>query len=1054
MKTLLMMSLTGSLMALVVMALRALFGKRLHPRVTYALWLAAALCLLLPLRFESKMSVMNAPAARNLERSVSVRMEQPVAYGFVTGNTAQNGQNDIHYMDAPAREELESGLVQPEQSFTVDAWDIAGLIWAAGALATAGYIAIVNARFRGRVRRSRRAAAVPWVMERRLGGTKVYVSRAVPSPCLVGLFRPYIVVTPQAMAEDERFCHVLVHELSHKRQGDPLWSAVRTAVLVVHWFNPIVWVAASLSRADCENACDALTIRELGEDRRVDYGKTLLSFLRAKPTATGLVNTATTMAQSRRQIRRRISLIAKKQKYTLVAAVLCVVLALTGCAVTMTTAPGEQPAQEPVAAVPTEVPEGQDMSDGQRAAFEQAKHAALLQGGDWQYAETDIDSDGSVELLLLSDLGYIAGQTLQVLGYDEATNALHEQLNEYPLATFYGNGMVEVGWSHSQGLAGDALWPYTLYRYDAAGDVYQRVAMVDAWDKGLYAEGFPEDVDKEGAGAVYYIMPGDEEDYSSPVSQSEYDAWRNEMVGGAANIQVDYLPLTEDSAQLADDKRPGGQLRVFMDTYEAAIEFFASGFENMTEAEARAALPGLEDFVLYGRKNDAGDAYILAVLPEAPAAQPVTRRYLSIGQMTAREEAAVVIEQYGVTDAGEEVLLRGYTVQGDIFLNSVDMGSAQDNALIAVLPGSAEAMYDLSNGFAQRRENYAQSLGMTTLKPTQYPYLHIEMQTEQSVESTGYTGAMWYYAPVEDALWSQLQRLMKKETPVDGNALNWEEFRSSAEYFTYIGIKTGENDAYWIYSEGLMHYQNNGRDLVGLVEDKQAVELLRSAIAQSMGADPLEYVSGWMHSDANITSATLSFPDVMTGEVRTQTIVDEQSLKKLSGMVFEPQEVMRGGSACPFGGRLTLQTDAGELTLFVASDSCDVMSSQGVIYFDYQGSQEDLFALFPECAPGYGQEELPATVEILPTGADEWIILDEVAEARELYELVEASTTINAEQYGYDLGEKLYELDFRSAETKRIKLVELYENGIKVGTNEYQVGDGALYRWVEERAGN
>ena len=159
MKTLLMMSLTGSLMALVVMALRALFGKRLHPRVTYALWMAAALCLLLPLRFESKMSVMNAPAARNFERSVSVRMEQPVAYGFVSGNVAQNGQSDVHYMDAPTRDELESGQVQPEQGFTLDAWDVAGIIWAAGALVTAGYIVLVNARFRGRVRRSRRAAA-------------------------------------------------------------------------------------------------------------------------------------------------------------------------------------------------------------------------------------------------------------------------------------------------------------------------------------------------------------------------------------------------------------------------------------------------------------------------------------------------------------------------------------------------------------------------------------------------------------------------------------------------------------------------------------------------------------------------------------------------------------------------------------------------------------------------------------------------------------------------------------------------------------------------------
>ena len=92
-------------------------------------------------------------------------------------------------------------------------------------------------------------------------------------------------------------------------------------------------------------------------------------------------------------------------------------------------------------------------------------------------------------------------------------------------------------------------------------------------------------------------------------------------------------------------------------------------------------------------------------------------------------------------------------------------------------------------------------------------------------------------------------------------------------------------------------------------------------------------------------------------------------------------------------------------------------------------------------------------MEILPAGSAEWVILDEIAEARELYELVEASTTINAEQYGYDLGEKLYELDFRSAETKRIKLVELYENGIKVGTDEYVVGD-ALYESVKARAGN
>jgi beta-lactamase regulating signal transducer with metallopeptidase domain len=39
MKTLLMMSLTGGALALVVMGLRAVLGRKLHPRLIYLLWL-------------------------------------------------------------------------------------------------------------------------------------------------------------------------------------------------------------------------------------------------------------------------------------------------------------------------------------------------------------------------------------------------------------------------------------------------------------------------------------------------------------------------------------------------------------------------------------------------------------------------------------------------------------------------------------------------------------------------------------------------------------------------------------------------------------------------------------------------------------------------------------------------------------------------------------------------------------------------------------------------------------------------------------------------------
>ena len=170
--------------------------------------------------------------------------------------------------------------------------------------------------------------------------------------------RPKIIVTPAVLNDPDRMRHVLAHELSHKKQGDLWWAVLRSIVLIVHWFNPVVWIAASVSRADSENACDVRAIALLGENQRLEYGKTLLSFLRGKPRAGSLVNAATTMAQSKQQLRRRISLIAKKKKFTLVAAVLAIVLVLTGCAVTMT-GPAQHDSAAPSAS-PAETPQSAD----------------------------------------------------------------------------------------------------------------------------------------------------------------------------------------------------------------------------------------------------------------------------------------------------------------------------------------------------------------------------------------------------------------------------------------------------------------------------------------------------------------------------------------------------------------------------------------------------------------------------------------------------------------------------------------------------------------------
>lgn len=154
------------------------------------------------------------------------------------------------------------------------------------------------------------------------------------TPCLFGVLRPAIYLTPEAASEPVTLAHSVEHELTHCRHGDHIWALLRCLCLVLHWYNPLVWLAAALSRRDAELACDEATIRRLGEAERAAYGRTLIR-ISCERRAT-LLRTTTTMNCGKRGLRERIALIAKRPKtaaYALVILILAAV-AVTGCTFT------------------------------------------------------------------------------------------------------------------------------------------------------------------------------------------------------------------------------------------------------------------------------------------------------------------------------------------------------------------------------------------------------------------------------------------------------------------------------------------------------------------------------------------------------------------------------------------------------------------------------------------------------------------------------------------------------------------------------------------------
>lgn len=317
---------------LAVLLLRRLLRGRIGPGLQYALWLLVLARLLLPVSFgAARVSVQNLVrdaderAASRVVTYVNQTAPDPVPSEPAP---AQSATAQPQYTQSAAAPQSQPEAPLTETARPVMLSDILRCAWYAGMSAMALWLIATNLAFRARLAKRARRIEYP--------GCKLplYITEAVETPCLFGVLRPAIYITPEAASEPETLAHSVEHELTHYRHGDHIWALLRCLCLVLHWYDPLVWLAAALSRRDAELACDEATIRRLGEAERAAYGRTLIRIsCERRPT---LLRTATTMNCGKRGLRERIALIAKRPKtaaYALVILILAAV-AVTGCTFT------------------------------------------------------------------------------------------------------------------------------------------------------------------------------------------------------------------------------------------------------------------------------------------------------------------------------------------------------------------------------------------------------------------------------------------------------------------------------------------------------------------------------------------------------------------------------------------------------------------------------------------------------------------------------------------------------------------------------------------------
>ena len=255
------MSVAGGVLILFIVVIRALAIHRLPKTTFLALWMIAALRLLLPLSIPMPFKIHI-----DLDVFSDVVQKLPSGnIGFPIPGESRHAYDTGAVVSSPAAERI----------------SIFVILWLVGVLLLALYFSISYLRSMRKFRMS-----IPdntpyiqnWLTAHQISRPlAVRSSDLISSPLTYGILHPVILLPKKLDRNDQAALqYVLTHEYVHIRRFDAITKILFAAVLCIHWFNPLVWGMYVLANRDTELSCDAWVIRMTGVKNRSSYALMLI----------------------------------------------------------------------------------------------------------------------------------------------------------------------------------------------------------------------------------------------------------------------------------------------------------------------------------------------------------------------------------------------------------------------------------------------------------------------------------------------------------------------------------------------------------------------------------------------------------------------------------------------------------------------------------------------------------------------------------------------------------------------------------------------------------
>ncbi|MED2515834.1 M56 family metallopeptidase, partial [Bacillus thuringiensis] len=211
--------------------------------------------------------------------------------------------------------------VSSEKQTTFSLYKLALYVWLAGVIILAAITFLTNRRLYSYIKkqpditdeqvitvfdRCKQSMKVKKAVSLRLAGK-------IASPTVFSFFRPKVLLSKKHMKvlNEQQLQYVFYHELAHIKRKDVAVNWIMYSLILLNWFNPILWYAYFCMREDQELACDAYALTFIDKEEQIAYGHTIITLLEHYSYQ---VPSLANLSRNKRTLKRRIVMIKKFQK--------------------------------------------------------------------------------------------------------------------------------------------------------------------------------------------------------------------------------------------------------------------------------------------------------------------------------------------------------------------------------------------------------------------------------------------------------------------------------------------------------------------------------------------------------------------------------------------------------------------------------------------------------------------------------------------------------------------------------------------------------------------